>query len=119
MGSGEAQAHEQVVPVSERAVHALRPAGFENAARKEHHNEAAALRNIHEQGVCLASLSEIMSEQLHVPSAEKPQVPCATCIGTYIACKSNLHVSAQVPYMHIQIDTDVNHPKCTYGLVSC
>lgn len=52
VGSGEAQAHEQALPVSERAVHALRPPGFENAARKEHHNEAAALRNIHEQGVC-------------------------------------------------------------------
>ena len=51
VGSGEAQAREQVLPVSERVVHAARPAGFENAARQEHHNEAAALRNLHEQAV--------------------------------------------------------------------
>ncbi len=51
VGSGEAQANEQVLPVSERIVHAARPAGFENAARQEHHNEAAALRNLHERAV--------------------------------------------------------------------
>ena len=50
VGSGEAQAHEEVLPVSERAVHATRPPGFENAARQEHVNEAAALRSM-QQGV--------------------------------------------------------------------
>lgn len=66
VGSGEAQAHEQVVPVSERAVHAVHPAGFENAARKEHHNEAAALRNIHEQGVRPPRGSQAFCKDTHV-----------------------------------------------------
>ena len=71
VSSGEAQAHEQVLPVSERAVHAWAPAGFENAARKEHHNEAAALRNIHEQGVRPASSCQAFCRRLHVHGAAK------------------------------------------------
>ncbi len=56
VGSGEAQAREEVLPVSEHALHAVHPAGFENAARQEHQNEAAALRNLQEEAVCLISL---------------------------------------------------------------
>ena len=59
VGSGEAQAREEVLPVSEHALHAVHPAGFENAARQEHQNEAAALRNLQEQAVCLTSLLDL------------------------------------------------------------
>lgn len=51
VGSGEAQAHEEVMPVSESAAHAVRPPGFESAARQEHQNEAAALRNLQKRAV--------------------------------------------------------------------
>ena len=71
VSSGEAQAHEQVLPVSERDVHAWAPAGFENAARKEHHNEAAALRNIHEQGVCPASSCQAFGVDMCVCTVQK------------------------------------------------
>jgi hypothetical protein len=65
VGSGEAVAHEEVLPVSEHALHASRPAGFASAARHEHEHEAAALRKLQEVGHLAAA--SLKSELDHAP----------------------------------------------------
>lgn len=60
-------AHEEVLPVSEHALHASRPAGFASAARHEHEHEAAALRKLQEEvGHLIAVSPDSKLNHLHL-----------------------------------------------------